>query len=67
MLCTVWTFADDATKSSAPETTAAAPLASRQIQPSCKGSTSSVSSGISTINCILILPVSHKGGGNEDH
>ena len=44
------TFSDDPATSSTAETSVAAPLAWCHIHPSCNGSTSSVSTGISTFN-----------------
>lgn len=53
------TFSEDPATSSAPETTAAAPLAWSHIQPSRNDSTSSVSEGMSTFSLKSILPVTH--------
>jgi len=45
--------------SSIPVISAAAPLAWRHIQDSCNGSTTSISAGTSTLNCMSILPATN--------
>lgn len=52
----VGTFSKDPIARSAPEISAAAPLAWHHIQPSCIGSTSSVYTGKSMFSCISVLP-----------